>query len=157
MENRKFIERPQQFSRHFTFLKNIYTFQNWSILQYHYLISYEKDNGCYNNRIICHYVHLISKFDLNTQSMSVLCRQRITWMQNHISLTDRVTPHFWSHSLLYTLVTFDLDVTWPPPTTWCILIILFWNNACLLRNWKLSFMLMVIYYCFIDLCIFIYW
>ena len=44
---------------------------------------------------------------------------------------------FWSHSLLYTLVTFDLDVTWPPPTTWYILIILFWNNACLLRNWKI--------------------
>ena len=71
--------------------------------------------------------------------MSVLCRQRITWMQNHISLTDRVTPHFWSHSLLYTLLTFDLDVTWPPPTTWCILIILFWNNACLLRIWKICF------------------
>ena len=62
---------------------------------------------------------------------------------------------FWSHSLLYTLVTFDLDVTWPPPTTWCKLIILFWNNACLLRNQKISFMIMVIYYCFIDLCIFI--
>ena len=31
-------------------------------------------------------------------------------MQNHISLTGRVTPHF-------DVVTFDLDVTttWPPP------------------------------------------